>query len=234
MGSAPSRSGLYALVAANAVSQMGNVVAVVALPWFVLTTTGSAARAGLVAFATTVPLALGAVVGGPVVDRLGTRRASVVADVGAGAAIAAIPLLHGLDVLAFWHLVALAFAAATFEAPGRAARRAMLPDLAARGEISLERANSIATTSEHTGYVVGAPLAGVLIATVGAPNALWLDTTSFAASATLVAAAVPGVRAAVGRTRMLDGVRFVLSTPLLRTSSSSGPSARSSSRRSSR
>ena len=217
METAPSRGGLYALVAANAVSHMGNVVAVIALPWFVLTTTGSAARAGVVAFATTLPLALGAVVGGPIVDRIGTRRASFVADVGSAAAIALIPLLHAIGVLAFWHLVALAFAAGTFEAPGRAARRAMLPDLAQRGEISLERANSIATTSEHTGYVLGAPLAGVLIATVGAPNALWLDAGSFVISAALVALAVPTVRGAVGRTRMLDGVRYVLSTPLLRT-----------------
>ena len=217
MGSGALRGGLYALVAANAVSHMGNVVAIVALPWFVLTTTGSAARAGIVAFATTLPLALGAIVGGPVVDRLGTRRSSILADLGSAATIAGIPLLHALDGLEFWHLVVLAFGAGAFEAPGRAARRAMLPDLAERGNMSLERANSIATTSEHTGYVVGAPLAGVLIATLGAPNALWLDAASFCVSATLVGTLVPIVRAAIGRTRMLDGVRFVLATPLLRT-----------------
>jgi len=32
-------------------------------------------------------------------------------------------------------------------------------------------ANSNSTTSEHTGYVAGAPLAGVLITTLGAPQA---------------------------------------------------------------
>lgn len=80
METAPSRGGLYALVAANAVSHLGNVFAVVA-------------------FATTLPLALGAVVGGPIVDRIGTRRASVVTDVGSAAAIALIPLLHAQELI---------------------------------------------------------------------------------------------------------------------------------------
>jgi MFS family permease len=211
------RSGLLPLVAANAVSNLGNVVAVVALPWFVLVTTGSAARAGLTAFATTLPLALGAILGGPIVDRVGARRASVVADLGSGTAIACIPLLHALGSLEFWQLVALAFTAGVFEAPGRAARRAMLPDLAARARMALERANSISTTSEHIGYVLGAPLAGVLIAWAGAPNALWLDAGSFAVSAVGVALAVTDLRPAVGRTRLLDGVRYVVGQPLLRT-----------------
>src|SRR4051794_6232319 len=106
-----ARRGLSGLLAANAVSQVGNVVAVVALPWYVLETTGSAARTGVVAFATTLPLALGAVAAGPIVDRLGARRSSVLADLGAGAAIAAIPVLDRLGVLEFWLLLIMAFAA---------------------------------------------------------------------------------------------------------------------------
>jgi len=212
-----SRRRVLALVLANAVSELGNVAAVVALPWFVLVTTGSAARTGLTAFATTVPLALGAIAGGPVVDRVGLRRASIVADLGAGAAIAAIPVLQEAGALEFWHVLALAFAAGAFEAPGRAARRAMLPDLAERASMSLERANSIATTSEHVGYVLGAPAAGLLIATVGAPNALLLDAASFAASAGIVAALVPSVRGAAGPTPLLGGLRFIRETPLLLT-----------------
>ena len=210
-----SRSSLLALVAANAVSQLGNVAAIVALPWFVLVTTGSAARTGLTAFATTLPLAFGAILGGTIVDRVGLRRASIAADLGAAAAIATIPLLHALDALEFWHVLALAFTAGAFEAPGRAARRAMLPDLAERASVSLERANSIATTSEHVGYVLGAPAAGLLIAAIGAPNTLLLDAASFAVSAGIVAAAVPSTRGAVGPTPLLGGVRFVLGTPLL-------------------
>jgi MFS family permease len=208
---------IVALVAANAVSQLGNVVAVVALPWFVLVTTGSPLRMGLTAFAGTLPIAIGAIVGGPLVDRIGARPASIAADLGAGAGIAGIPLLHALGVLEFWHILLLAFVSGAFEAPGRAARRAMLPDLAERAAMPLERGNSISTTSEHLGYVLGAPLAGVLIVSLGAPAALWIDAASFVVSAVLVAGAVPSLRAAVGTTRWADGIRFVLGQPLLRT-----------------
>jgi MFS family permease len=211
------RRPLLALIAANAISNLGNVVAVVALPWFVLETTGSAARTGITAFVTTVPLAAGAVIGGPVVDRIGARRASILGDLGAGVAIAAIPVAWAADALEFWLLLVLAFAARAFEAPARTARRAMLPDLAETAAMPLERANSISTTSEHIGYVLGAPLAGILIAAIGAPNALWIDAATFAVSAVTVRAAVPILRAAVGRTRLLDGLRFVAQTPLLRT-----------------
>jgi MFS family permease len=208
---------LYGLIAANTVSQLGNVVALIALPWFVLETTGSPALTGIAAFAATLPLALGAVVAGPVVDRLGARRASVLADLAAGAAIAGIPLVHALrGGVPFPLVLALAFAAGAFEAPGRTARRAMLPDLADRAGVARERANAVSTTSEHLGYLIGAPLAGVLIAALGAPGALWADAGSFAVSAGLVALLVPAVRAAREPAGLLDGVRVVLGRPRLR------------------
>ena len=211
------RGSLYALVGANATSQLGNVIAAVALPWFVLITTGSAVRTGVTAFATTLPMAIGAVAGGPAVDRIGLRRASILSDTGAAGAIGAIPLLHAAGALSFGVLVALAFTASALEAPGRAARRAMMPELAAHASMPLERANSISTTSEHTGYVAGAPLAGALTAAVGAPGALWVDAATFVLSALLVLAAVPRVDATVERTRLMDGLRFVIHEPLLRT-----------------
>src|SRR4051794_24646721 len=111
------RSSLFALVAANAVSQLANVIAAVALPWFALITTGSPARTGPTAFATTLPLAVGALAGGSIVDWIGIRGASVVSDLGAAAAIAAIPTLHGSGALSFPLLLTLAFLASALEAP---------------------------------------------------------------------------------------------------------------------
>jgi MFS family permease len=211
------RAALLAVVAANAVSQLGNVVAVVALPWFVLVTTGSPARAGVTAFAATLPLAAGALLGGALVERLGLRTASVLADLGAAAAIAGIPLSHSLGALSFELLLVLAFLGAACEGPGRAARRAMMPSLADGADMTLERANAVSTTSEHIGYVLGAPLAGGLIALLGAPGALWVDAGSFVVSALLVASTRVRPAADEERARLRDGVRFVWRQPLLRT-----------------
>ena len=84
----PRRAPFYALLAAQAISYAGNALAALALPWFVLTTTGSAARVGLVAFCALLPQPLAATFGGAFVDRLGHRRASVVADLASGIAVA--------------------------------------------------------------------------------------------------------------------------------------------------
>ncbi|HEX2051300.1 MAG TPA: MFS transporter [Actinomycetota bacterium] len=210
------------LLAANAVSLLGNVMATIAIPWFVLETTGSAARTGVAAFAAALPMAIGAFAGGPVTDRVGAARASVVADVASGASIAAIPLLHAAGALEFWMLLALAFLGGLFDAPAAAARQALVPELAAARAVSLERANSLYMGTEHVAYVAGAPLAGVLIAVLGAPNVLWLDAASFALSATAVAWAVPAGRArprrdTTYRDDVREGLRFVRRDDVLTT-----------------
>ena len=211
---------LYALTGANAVSLLGNTLAAVAIPWFVLVTTGSPARMGIAAFFTTVPLALGAFFGGTLADISGPRRASVLGDVVSGAALAGIPVLYALGALAFWHVVGLAFVGALFDAPAQAAREALLPDLAERAGVPLERATALWTTTEHTGYVLGAPLAGILIATVGAPNALWFDAASFGLSALLVLGLVPALQPGGGlrpyAEELIAGLRFVFSHRTLR------------------
>lgn len=212
---------VLALVTANAVSLLGNVAALVAIPWFVLVTTGSAARTGLAAFFATIPLALGAFFGGAVADRIGPRRASIAGDLAGGAAIAGIPILHALGALEFWHVLALAFAGALFDAPAQAAREALLPDLADRAGMPRDRANALHRSTEHVGYVLGAPAGGLLIAAAGAPNALLLDASSFLVSAVLMLL-VPGLRpareAATYLADLLEGLGAIRRNALLLTS----------------
>jgi MFS family permease len=212
---------LLVLIAANAVSLIGNVLATVAVPWFVLETTGSAAKTGIAAFFTTLPLAFGALFGGTIADRLGHRVASVATDLLSAGAIAGIPLLYGLDVLEFWHLAALVFVTSLFDAPGQSAREALVPQLADESGRSLERATSLWVSTEHVAYVVGAPLAGVLIAAVGAANVLWLDAASFVLAAMLVAVGVRTARPVVEERRhyldeLREGIRFLVGDRVLR------------------
>ena len=99
---AEGRVPLFALLLANAVSLTGNTLTFVAVPWFVLQTTGSAARTGLAGGAAFLAAVLAGLFGGPIVDRLGFRRTSVLADLASCASVAAIPLLHNTVGLAFW------------------------------------------------------------------------------------------------------------------------------------
>src|SRR5207253_1204203 len=79
----------------------------IAVPWFVLQTTGSAARTGFTGFFSLLPLLIGGVFGGLIVDRLGFRRASILADLGSGLMVALVPLLYHTVGLAYWQLLVL-------------------------------------------------------------------------------------------------------------------------------
>jgi MFS family permease len=188
----PRRRGpLVALLAANAVSMSGNVAALVAIPWFVLQTTGSAARMGIVAAAGLVPIVLSGFFGGALVDRLGYRRASIVADLASSGAVAAIPLLHVTIGIEFWQLLVLVFLGGLLDAPGVTARASLLPDVATAAGWSLERASGASAVVERASRLAGAPVAGLMIAVVGATSVLWIDAASFLVSAALVAVGVP-------------------------------------------
>ena len=206
--SAGNRFPIVALLVANAISMIGNNLTVVAIPWFVLETTGSAARTGIVAFATVLPTVIAALLGGALVDRLGYKRISVASDLVSASTVACIPLLHHTVGLAFWQLVALVFAGAMLDAPGNTARMAIVVELAERGGISLERANGAAQSIRSSSVLLGPPLAGLLIVWLGASNVLWVDAASFIVSASIIATFVPAaVKTVATASRYLDDVR---------------------------
>jgi MFS family permease len=184
---------LLALYSADAISVTGNVMALVAIPWFVLELTGSAALTGIVAFFSTLAAVVAAFFGGTLVDRVGFRGMSVIADSASAAAVAAIPALYLTVGIQPWQLMVLVFLGALLDAPGTAARSSMLPDLAALSGTPLERATSLSQAVRRGATLVGAPLAGALIVIVGTHNVLLLDAVSFLCSAALVALLTPSL-----------------------------------------
>ncbi|HYI14131.1 MAG TPA: hypothetical protein VEX37_01995, partial [Thermomicrobiales bacterium] len=82
---------LLATIAADTISRTGNLLTAVAIPWFVLDTTGSPARTGVAVFAGSVPIVISLFFGGTIVDRFSYRRVSIVSDLASGASVLAIP-----------------------------------------------------------------------------------------------------------------------------------------------
>lgn len=184
---------LLALYSADAISVTGNVMALVAIPWFVLELTGSAALTGLAAFFSTLAAVVAAFFGGTLVDRVGFRAMSVISDVASALAVAAIPAVHLSLGIEPWMLMVLVFLGALLDAPGTAARTSMLPDLATLSGTPLERATSLSQAVRRGATLVGAPVAGVLIVVVGTQGVLLLDAVSFLASAALVGLLIPSL-----------------------------------------
>jgi MFS family permease len=220
------RRPLAALLAANVISVTGNSLTQLAVPWYVLQSTGSSARAGLVAFCSLFPVAVSASVCGPLIDRVGRRRMSVLSDLACGVSIAAVPLLQLGGVLRFWMLCALMACAGACGVPGTTARGVLVPALAQRAGTRLVRAASLYDGAARCASMIGAALGGVLIAAFGASHVLLVDAATFAVSAGIVARGLHGL-AAAGRPEataaaaarygasLRDGFRSVLRTPLL-------------------
>jgi MFS family permease len=174
---------------------IGNVLANIAIPWFVLQTTGSAAQTGIADFFAILPVILAGFLGGTFIDRLGYKRTSLLADLASGLTVALIPLLYFTVGLGFWPLMALVFFGALFDAPGGTARAALVPELAAQAGVPIERATSASQAIERSSRLVGAPLAGLLIAVMGTASVLWIDALSFFISTALVALLIAAPRA---------------------------------------
>jgi MFS family permease len=223
---AGERAPFLALMAANAVSQIGNMMTAVAVPWFVLETSGSAAQVGLVSASIAIGAVLPAILGGPLVDRIGLRRASVTADVLSSITVLLIPILHLTGVLEFWMLPILAFVLASVNAQGDTGRLALLPILARLAAIAPERANAVDRAAARSGQLVGPVLAGILIAFIGPANVLFVNVATFLASAALVLVSVPasvegrdaGARPRTGQrygAELAEGLRFVAGNRLV-------------------
>jgi len=220
------RRPLTGLLVGHAVSMTGNMMTIIALPLYVLMETGSAAATGITGFFATLPIVVGGVLGGVVVDRIGYRRASVLADVVSGATIALVPVLDLTVGLPFPALLALVFLSGLLDTPGQTARTALLPEVAMRAGVPLERAVGLLEATERGARLGGAPLAGLLVAAFGSLSVLALDAATFVVSAAVVAWLVPrDVDARVeseeadvsGYWRQLgEGFAFLKREPLLR------------------
>ncbi len=176
---------------ANAISQVGDALTLLALPWFTLQTTGSLAKTGITGFCATIAVAFTAFFGGALVDRIGFRPVSVVSDLVSAVCVALVPALYYTVGLRFWQLLVLVFLAGLGTTPGRTARSALTPDLAELAGARLERVSAATDGISRVATFIGAPLAGVLIALIGASNLLWVDAATFAVSAALIGALVP-------------------------------------------
>jgi MFS family permease len=162
------------------VSETGSQVALVAVFVQVYDLTHSPAAVGVVGLVQLVPLAVAALLGGPVIDRFDRRRLLRGAQCGqAGASgLLLVGALIGQPPLAL--VYAGAGLVAGFGGFSLSTRAAMTPNLVPAGQ--LPSALSLNQVMWNSCVIVGPALGGVLIAQVGLSGAYAVDVTSFAAT----------------------------------------------------
>ncbi|MFF9177149.1 MFS transporter [Streptomyces sp. NPDC014793] len=182
---------LSGVLAAMAVSLTGTRVSAVALPWFVLVTTGSATQTGLVAFCEMTPYVAVKAFTGPLVDRIGPRAVSWTTDLASATAAAAVPSLHALDLLSFPLLLALVALIGAVRGPGDLAKEVMVPEAAERGGVPLERATGLSGVIERLASTMGPVAGGALVALLGPLTGLAVNAVCFALGSVIIGVALP-------------------------------------------
>ncbi len=222
------RGPLLLILFAALMAGAGNGISIVAFPWLVLQRNGSAVDASIVAMAGTLPLLVATLIAGAAVDYLGRRRVSMISDLLSALSVATVPvlaLLFGVEAINVAVLAVLAAFGAFFDPAGMTARETMLPEAAGRAGWTLDHANSVYEAVFNLAYIVGPGVGGLLIATVGGINTMWVTAAAFVCS--IVAISVLRLEGAGRPDRaqlpegvlagVVEGLQFVWRTPVLRT-----------------
>jgi MFS family permease len=223
-----SRGPVLLILSSAFLAAAANGISMVAFPWLVLQRTGNATDASVVAAAATLPLLFATLVAGTAVDFLGRRRVAMLSDFMSAASVAAVPVIvatMGIGALNTAVLAGLAAAGSFFDPGGMTARQSMLPEAAGRAGWTLDHTNSIYEAAFNLAYITGPGIGGLLIATIGGVNTMWVTAAAFAMSILIMAvlrlagadrpdrsAQPEGVLSGV-----LEGLKFVWHNRLLRT-----------------
>ena len=202
------------------VSSGGSQITAIAYPLLVLSLTGSSAKAGLVAFARLLPMALFALPAGLAADHWNRRRLMIAAHAIRAAAVGTLGVLVALDDIAFWVIPVVAFVegsgAVVYSTSAAGALRAVVP------KQQLPDAIAVVTGREATVSLAAPPVGGALFGLARALPFL-VHAVSYAVSTVLLAVMRTPfqeereVDAAPLRTRLADGFRFLWAHSFLRT-----------------
>jgi MFS family permease len=208
------------LLTSVVISSTGSLMTALALPWFVLASSGSASRAAYVVGAEVLAYGLFGIPSGSVAAWLGARRTMLICDFALAVVVGLIPALHWSGLLSFPVLLCLAFVSGAISTPYLAAQQVVLPEVLGEEERVITQANAVLQSASRLTYLVGPAVAGLLIGFLGAPTVLVIDAATYLVSFLLLAAFIPPVRAAPAEADLagvLAGVRYLWRDRLLRT-----------------
>lgn len=202
----------------EALSMFGNAAMSIVLPWLVLSRTGEASIAGLVAAAAALPAIVAAIGGGWLVDKVGPRPMSVLADLGSAASVAALAVVDrgfGLDI--GWFIV-LGIAGALFDGPGMTARDTLSGRVCRTSGVALDTLVGIRQAVFGVAFLGGPALAGVLLAVLDPIRVVWVTAvcSALAALSTAALRLLPTAPDEGGSEAEVGGWQTIRNSPSLR------------------
>lgn len=202
---------------ADIIAILGSQIQNVAIIWHVFALTGDAFQLGLLGLFRFVPVLFFGLYGGVIADRRDRRTILVVTHILLMATTAVLMGATALDAVSMPLIYAVTFMASAVNAFAGPARQAIIPALVPREEIA--GAATVLNLAMQTAQFGGPALGGIIIGTVGLTAAYAVGTVTF--GAVIIAALLITVRerivieSANGLTAVIDGLKFLWTTPIL-------------------
>ena len=169
-----SRTPFVLLELSNAFGLLSASMVFITYPWLTLQTTGSSASAGLVVALTSIPGLLLSPIAGSLIDKIGRRRSSYLSEFLNFATALLLPLTAVLMKVDLTVLIILGLIRSFLVFGGPSARKSLVPDVADRAGMTLERANSIHESIAGAGFAIGPAFAALLISWINAYNTFYV------------------------------------------------------------
>lgn len=178
------------ILAGQMVSTVGSSMTRFGLVIWTLAQTGDTTAYSLLLLSSFLPLGLGALVAGPLVDRWDRRRVMIVANAMASLSTLAIALLYLTDTLTTWHLYVALFVNGVANAFVLPAFDASVPLLVRKEQLG--RASGLSQMIAGLEMILGPSLAGVLLSVASLGVIFVVDFITFGASiVALLLAVIP-------------------------------------------
>ncbi len=201
------------LFVGQGISTAGTMITYVAIPFQAYALTRSSLVVGLISFSELSAILLMALVGGALADAVDRRRMVRLSELGLCLSVGVLAVNASLRHPQLWVLFVVVIVAAALDAIRRPSLDAIVPRIVPPE--TLVAAAALDSLQGNLGMVLGPPVAGVLIATVGLPLTYGVDVATFIVSAvalTLMQAVPPAPDAAgVNLRAAMAGLRYATS-----------------------
>lgn len=202
---------------AEALSQTGSQIQRVAIAWQIYELTHSAFKLGLLGLVRFVPILIFGLAGGVIADRGDRRRTLMWTQCALFVLAAGLAALSGSGHITIWAIYVVTMLSAIVEGIANPTRQALMPLLVPRTE--LPGASTMGVLISNVSMVVGPAIGGIIVATLGATGAYWIDAASFlvvVAAILLMHQRPPAIAITMsGFDAAMQGLRFLRDTPTL-------------------
>ncbi len=206
------------------ISIAGSQMQVAALLWHINNLDPQAIALGGIGLARIIPVIIFSLIGGVIADVANRRTVLFITQTVMALTALALALLTFQGKITIWHiylLTAIQAVAVAFDGP---ARQAIVPNLVPSRD--LPNAFSLTSIAFQAGMIVGPALSGVIIATWGQGYTYLINAISFLAVILALIMigpiqqqanpeAVAARRSAISLSAISDGIRFILSKPII-------------------